>query len=761
MIILMVIALVMALAPLPLIAFTDVPGPWAKALPLFSVAILAIVGHRIAKRLAMVEEAFDATNCPIKVLDAHDRLLICNRAYKTLVGIDPETLVPGTHYREIARAGLDPSLTGEAEAAALQDRLDIEQRADGTPEDRKYRSGQWFRVTKVRTSSGTRVGIGVPVTDYHEIKGKLEAEIARFTTLAANAPVGICQTDPHSGEVTFVNEALLGMMGVGSADELSDAALTFAIEGASLTGFGALIAHLGARHGETEVHCRFEAAERHVLVKKARRLTAMDLFASPDAEETDDIAIFVDITDRVAAEQKIRHLALHDPLTGARNRAAFSQTLRESEGTAEEETPVVLCAIDLDRFKPVNDLFGHAAGDSLLCQIVARLNKLLPDDATLFRMGGDEFAVLYRAAPGENRDVVPRAIIEAIETPFVVEDQFHSISASVGTSRIPQDTDEAATLAHYADLALYKAKRGGGGQVHHFDQKLLETTDARRVMEFELREAVERGAFEVVFQNQYGTDRGAPVGVEAFVRWRRRRSGQLVRPNDFLALAEEQQLIDRIDFLVLDRALEQYAEVASTLPGDPPVLSINISARTLSNRNLADRLRQHILGLNLSPDRIALEVSESFALRSGEPALAALRAMADLGVRLVLDDFGTGFSSVRMIAALPLSAVKIDGSLVRELTGTSAARTEPMMRAMIDTARHLGMDAMASGIEKEDTFTRLKALGCTIFQGHHFDTPKGRITLAPAARNVPQEGLTVPRHAPVSHNAERPSRYVG
>ncbi|MEM6762744.1 MAG: EAL domain-containing protein, partial [Pseudomonadota bacterium] len=243
------------------------------------------------------------------------------------------------------------------------------------------------------------------------------------------------------------------------------------------------------------------------------------------------------------------------------------------------------------------------------------------------------------------------------------------------------------------------------------------------------RDAIERKTFEIIYQSQYGPEGGPPVGVEAFVRWRQRRSGALVRPSEFITLAEELQLIDQMDFLVLEKALGEFAEVMDE-PGAPRAIAINISVKTMENAGLAEHLSTLLRSHKIPGSRVVLELTESFAVRSGAELSHAIRAVSDLGIGFMLDDFGTGYTSVRLIADLPVTAIKIDGSFAKDMGGEANERAERIVRSMVEMAHNLGIKVVASGIENAATFKRMKQLGCEIFQGHHLGAPRRQILSA-------------------------------
>lgn len=452
-----------------------------------SAALVAGAGAWIIlamrKRLRLVQEALDTTPAAIAVYDARDHLVMGNRQYRQVLGVPENAFKPGAHYADLVRHSLAMTLDGETLEEELSRRLALHRAADGRPSDRQYPNDRWLRVSKVKTPSGANVGIALDVTEYYELKASLETQVRRFEALAASAPVGICQVD-GTDRVLFVNGTLLAMTGTADAEELEGRTLAFTYGGVSDQGFCALVRRLRENGAESEVQLGEGPEARDVLVRKAfvvpgdlgRRLMPCGQQAG------ENILIFIDITDRKHAEARIRYFALHDPLTGAFNRLAFNEDLPCAVEAASEGQPASLVAIDLDRFKPVNDVYGHPAGDELLRQLVGRITPVLKSGMTLYRMGGDEFAVLV--PPGVETDPVgfARDLVRDLCRPFQIDGRAIRIGASAGVSSLPQDADNVEALVHYADLALYRAKRSGGGEAVGFDRTILSGADDRRRM---------------------------------------------------------------------------------------------------------------------------------------------------------------------------------------------------------------------------------------------------------------------------------------
>lgn len=714
-------------------AYDHTLPPLARSVIHAIPAAMALVGLVLVlgmgRRIGQVQEALDATQAAIAVYDAHDRLVIVNQSYRDVLDVEPERFVPGAHYGELVRRSLEHTLDGAELERELVHRVDIHRRADGTPSDRLYPGRRWVRVTKSRTPTGLVVGVAIDVTANHELKEALENEVRRFEALAAGAPVGICQVS-ETCEVQFVNGALLAMLGVATEAELATAPVEFRAEGWSAEGFGPLLARLRESDAESEVSLAVDGETRSLLVRKAL-VTAGSLEARvlpPDRAYGENIVIFIDITERQRSEARIRYLAHHDVLTDALNRLAFADDLAEATRAATAEAPAALIAIDLDRFKPVNDVYGHAAGDELLRQIVRRLSGELPAAATLYRMGGDEFAVLVQpGAPTAPLDLARRLVARAAE-PFHVAGHAVIVGASAGVSVVPGDTDTGETLIHYADLALYQSKRSGGGAVRVFDKSILSTADDRHRLEVALVDALETEALGLVFQPVVAADRRRCVGAEVLARWPDGPGGAPVPPSVFIPIAEKANLIGRLDRQIFARALAEAADIARA-GDDGGLLFVNMSARTLAERDAGAWIAATLRAAGVPGSRIVVELTESFAVRNADVVSASMHEIAASGVRFAIDDFGTGYTSLRLIATLPISFIKLDRSFVRDLGRADRPRSVSVVRAIVDLAHTMGVGVIAEGVETEAELTTLAALSCDYVQGDLLSPPLGRASV--------------------------------
>jgi diguanylate cyclase (GGDEF)-like protein/PAS domain S-box-containing protein len=430
------------------------------------------------------------------------------------------------------------------------------------------------------------------------------------------------------------------------------------------------------------------------------------------------VAILRDVSERRLQLAAIEHQALHDALTGLPNRLLLDDRLDQSIRAAEREGgALAVLLIDLDRFKDVNDTYGHAAGDALLAQVGPRLRGVLRSVDTVARVGGDEFVVLLAAA-GRAEDVGRTAekILERLEAPFPVEGHAAEVSASIGIALYPEHGTDGPHLMHAADAAMYMAKRSSRAySVYSAGEDAFQRR--RLVLLEELRRGIEAGELFLAYQPQVDMRTRQVSHVEALVRWRHPERG-LVLPDEFISGAERIGLSRRLTDWILETALGQarrWQAEGLSLP-----VSVNASTRILRDTGFADRVRGLLDELRLPAELLTVEITESLM---AEPldALATLQDLRSVGVRLSIDDFGVGALSLLTLKQLPVEEIKIDRSFV---LGMAAQKTDAaVVRSIIDLAHHLGCRVVAEGVESREAWDQLAELGCDLAQGDYVCPP--------------------------------------
>ncbi len=447
-----------------------------------------------------------------------------------------------------------------------------------------------------------------------------------------------------------------------------------------------------------------------------------DIAASPrfgdDGEFYGFRGVISDITELRASEDRINRMARFDVLTGLPNRLMINETLVRTMGEADRwGGRYAFMMLDLDRFKAVNDTLGHPIGDRLLGRVSERLEGLMADGNLCGRLGGDEFAVIVRDATDAGAiDDLARRIIETLSQPYDIDAHTLYIGASVGIAIGPRDGRTAEMLVRSADLALYRAKDAGRGVYRSYEPELHVKAEERRILEMALRTALENGEMHLEYQPVVDARGERLVAFEALLRWTSPRFG-VIAPEKFIPLAEDARLIAPIGAWALRTACEE----AAKWPSDIRV-AVNVSADQLQNPNFVTTVTSALANTGLSADRLELEVTESVFLTEALGATKVLERLLDMGVRLSLDDFGVGHSSLGYLSRTRFSSIKIDRSFVRDAAaGTREAVA--IVHAVIALARSLDIDTTAEGVETEAEHRMAQAFGCTNVQGFYFGRP--------------------------------------
>ena len=424
-----------------------------------------------------------------------------------------------------------------------------------------------------------------------------------------------------------------------------------------------------------------------------------------------------DITDEVEARRRIEFLSQHDALTGLPNRTRLQEFLDgKLKAAPTPEHPLVMLILDLDRFKPVNDLLGHAAGDEVLNEVSRRLGECVRSGDLVARIGGDEFVlILNDLGSVEQVEIACRRLIDSIEKPVKVEDQEVFVSASIGIAMAPNDATQAAELLRYADIALYEAKAGGRKTWRFYANEMNTKIIERRQLENDLRYGIAHGELRLHFQPRFRIADGQMVGAEALVRWQHPRRG-LIPPDTFIPIAEETGLILALSNWVLTTACERAARWPTNL-----FVSVNLSPTEFQRGNLVERIGVAITTTGLQAQRLELEVTESVMLEDALGALEVMRALKRIGVRLSMDDFGTGYSSLSYLRSFPFDGLKIDRSFVSRLGESEEDRS--IIKAIVGLGRALSLSVTAEGIETVEHMDLLKEVCCEEGQGYFLSRP--------------------------------------
>ena len=427
-----------------------------------------------------------------------------------------------------------------------------------------------------------------------------------------------------------------------------------------------------------------------------------------------------DVTTQKNYEKQLEYQATHDLLTGLANRIMLKDRLDQAIQYARRSARIVaLVLLDLNRFKIINDSLGHAMGDDLLCQVAERLNSSVRDTDTVARFGGDEFVILLtQVSKVEDVSAVLNSITQAFSAPYKLGERLINLSASIGVSLSPHNSDDSATLIRYADMAMYQAKHSGqdfcfySKEIERFGVDVLE-------LEHDMYQAIDLKQLSLYYQPKVNLKTGLIDGCEALLRWLHPRRG-MISPGEFIPIAEQTGLIVSIGKWVMEEACRQ--SLAWQREGLPPLrIAVNLSARQFRQGTLAATVMEVLRETGLNPELLELELTESMIMDDPEKASNTLQELKDIGVLLSLDDFGTGFSSLNYLRRFPVDSLKIDQSFIHDvITDPSGAS---VVASIVDIAHNLSLVAIAEGVETPEQLDFLVANNCDVVQGYLFSKP--------------------------------------
>jgi diguanylate cyclase (GGDEF)-like protein/PAS domain S-box-containing protein len=443
------------------------------------------------------------------------------------------------------------------------------------------------------------------------------------------------------------------------------------------------------------------------------------------------VSVVRDVTEQRRNEERVEHLAATDYLTGLPNRRAFLAALEIMLGHGAH---CALLFIDLDNFKPVNDIHGHSTGDAVLVEVASRLRQEAPAGAMVARLGGDEFAILLPDSAAAA--AVAGQVLQVLAAPVVAEGVVAELGGSIGISCSPEQGSSTESLLRTADMAMYHAKRGGAGRYIFFTSDMEDELREKAVYKIRLRQAVMAGEIIPYYQPLVDLRSGRLIGMEVLARWKHPERG-ILPPAEFIAHAENAGLIGAL----FNDVLRQACRDASTWP-DGLKIAVNMSPLQLQDATLSQTVLDILAETSFSPLRLELEVTESGMVHDLGTAKKVLAMLRTAGIRVALDDFGTGYASLRMVKELAVDRLKIDRSFVAALA--SAPESGRYVSAIIGLARALGLGTTAEGIEDATTMRRIAAMGCDLGQGYYFGRPRAAADLGPWLRGVEEGAAAVP-----------------
>jgi len=675
--------------------------------------------------LETYEEIVSNTQDQLALVDATLCYRLANKAYAECIGWEPADLVGRPILQVLAPAGFGPSQEQHLRDA-MAGRVVQYREWRSTPDGRRFMNVLYSPHRRDEAVAGVIISVH-DITDLHDA----QAQLRRAARVFSDSGEAVFMTSPD-GTITDVNPAFTKIAGF-TAEQCCGEPISIIASPRQpreyLLGVLENVAESGRWRGE--VWCRRSNGE----------VFACLMTVSPVEDEAGTTAgyvgVFSDITPIKENEQRLEILANHDPLTGLANRAQLTRYLNSRiSRAAEQRDSFTVMFIDLDRFKIVNDTLGHSAGDRLLCEVTGRLQEALRASDLLARIGGDEFvAVVSGITARGNVSVVADKILDVLTAPFCIRGQRVQVSGSIGICFFPEDGRDAETLLRNADTAMYEAKDAGRAGWRCYTQEMTEHAQRHMQILSDLGGARDRGEHYLVYQPKVELDSQRMVGLEILLRWRHPTLGE-IKPGEFIPVARHGGLIRSLDRWVLRESCSQFMQWRRA-GIDPPRVSVNISSTTLDDPDFADWLEKELEDAGMPGNGLGLDIHEE-ALNPEHAERDALLSRLDaLGVRLAVDDFGAGYTSLAYLTRLPFRELKLDATLVADLG--SNPRTQAIVSAIAGMCRALSIDVVAEGVETEEQAEHLVAYAPLLAQGYHYARPQPATAVESLLPRQPRE----------------------
>ena len=648
------------------------------------------------------------------MFDRNQHLVVCNERYGQMYGLTPDQTKPGATLCSILEARVSAGVSpGDAEQY-IRTRLEEVVKGNAYYAENELSDGRVYAVNHQPMPNGGWVAIHQDITEHKkterallESTAALISSNARFAAALQNMSHGLCMID-SSQKLLVANDRYRQIYNLPK--ELVQPGTTLCEILEFRAGSGNYIGPAPAEYIAAQLNnpTHIEKLGNGRVIQILRHAMADGCW----------LTMHEDITERWRNETRVSFLAHHDALTGLANRPALAEKIEDACARFrrwKEEFNVLM--IDLDRFKQVNDTFGHPAGDELLRQVAERLKGTLRETDVLARLGGDEFAIVQvnDLTHGEAAETLAARIIRLVSEPYSVDGKVVNIGASIGIALAPQHGINASELLKMADLALYHAKYLGRNRYAIFEPALAQVAAEKHLLENELRQALTQNEFEVYFQPIVDTKTLEACSAEALIRWRHPTKG-LILPDQFIPFAEETGAIVNIGEWMIEAACKEAVKWPSSVK-----VAVNLSAVQLRSPTILDHVMCVLVETGLPPERLELEVTETALIEHEAECLVLLKRFKNLGITVVLDDFGTGYSSLSQLTMFPFDKIKIDKSFTKNMT--HRADCAAIISAVLALAHSLDIQTTAEGVEKEEQLRILRLAGVSSIQGFFIQRP--------------------------------------
>jgi len=698
------------------------PAGGAGLLAAVAIALLSLAWYRQNRQLRWRKAELRAQNLRLDaavnnitqallMFDAQARLILCNDRYREMYGLSEQDACAGTPLRTLlehrARLG---NFHGDPVQYCAEILADVTT-GKTTGKTMELSDGRVIALINQPLAGGGWVCTHQDVTELKRREHELNVQNMRFVAALENMSHGLAMFD-RERRLVICNERFVALYGLPPELSRPGTTLEQILQHRLASG-----SHVG--EGQDFVQSRLAMVARgepcdSVLRLRNDRFIIVGHRPMPDGGW---VSTHEDVTDRRRSEERIAYLARHDTLTGLANRMLFRESMEGALARVMQGEMLALHCIDLDQFKGINDVLGHAVGDTLLKEVAGRIRSCVKDTDLVARFGGDEFAVVQVSlhSAKEAASLATR-IVRELSRPYDCDGHRSPISASIGVAIAPSDGGDTDTLLRKADIAMYRAKADGRRTFCLFMPEMDAELQARRLLTLDLDQALKRHEFALFYQPMVDVQSGQVTGFEALLRWHHSERG-LILPSDFIPLAEESGLIVELGEWILRRACSDAASWPEELS-----VAINLSPLQLRSRGLVRTVVHALAESGLPVGRLELEITESVLLQEEPESRANLAQLKNLGVAIAMDDFGTGYSSLSSLHRFSFDKIKIDRSFIADLSVGSGAIA--IVRAVTSLANSLGIVVTAEGVETEEQLKRLRAEGCHEVQGYLFSPPR-------------------------------------